>query len=245
MRNLYALIGNPLSHSFSSQYFNTKFKQEGIDAEYKNFEISHIRDLKAVLQQHPNICGINITMPFKQSVIPLLSSLDISAQKVGAVNTIKVSSGDLIGFNTDIDGFTKLWDDNITSNVASAVILGSGGASKAIENVLQSKNIFYKTASRTPKTSSQIPYSSIWTEGYNFHAIINATPLGMHPFADNIPPIDTAKINSSHIVIDLIYNPSQTKFLQIAASQGATAINGMPMLIGQAEKAWKIWNNLI
>ncbi|MDR0789478.1 MAG: shikimate dehydrogenase [Bacteroidales bacterium] len=242
MHRLYGLIGYPLEHSFSMQYFNAKFKQEGISATYKNFELKHLDDLTNVLQQHNDLCGFNVTMPYKQAIIPLLSDLDSSAQNVGAVNTIKVSNKGLIGYNTDVFGFEKLWNDNIKTKIHSAVILGNGGATKAVANVLKSKNISFSIASRNPKMPNHISYSQIWSGDNPFQVIINTTPVGMHPFCDDIPPIDTSKINDSHIVIDLIYNPSQTKFLQIAKSQGAKTINGLQMLVYQAEKAWNIWN---
>jgi shikimate dehydrogenase len=242
MLKLYGLIGYPLEHSFSANYFNTKFKQGRINAEYKNFELKHLSDLTDILQTHNNLCGFNVTMPYKQAIIPLLSNLDLTAQNVGAVNTIKVCDKGLIGYNTDVCGFEKLWEDNIETEINSAIILGSGGAAKAVANALKSKNINYVVASRNPQTHNHIPYSQIWNGEHKFQVIINATPVGIYPFCNDVPPIDTSKINDSHIVIDLIYNPSQTKLLQIAQSQGAKTINGLPMLICQAEESWKIWN---
>ena len=242
MPKLYGLIGYPLEHSFSATHFNTKFKQEGIDAVYKNFELTHLDDFFCTLKKYNNLCGFNVTMPYKQTIIPLLSNLDYSAQSIGAVNTIKVSDEGLTGYNTDVYGFEKLWQENIKSDIHSAIILGSGGAAKAVENVLKSKKINYLIATRNPEASHHIHYSQIWDNNHSFQVIINATPVGMSPFPENIPPIDTSKINESHIVIDLIYNPSLTKLLQIAQSQGAKTINGLRMLICQAEKSWKIWN---
>ncbi|MDR1848375.1 MAG: shikimate dehydrogenase [Bacteroidales bacterium] len=242
MPDLYALIGNPLKHSFSEAFFNAKFKQEGINAIYQNFEIKNVSDIICICQTHTNLCGFNVTMPYKETIIPLLSNLDSSAQKANAVNAVKVSGSQMKGYNTDIFGFNALWDSNIKTNVSSVLILGSGGASKAVQVVLKSKNINYLIASRQPVMPNQISYPQIWDSITEFQVIINATPLGMSPFRDVIPPINTNKINKNHTVIDLIYNPSQTRLLQIAASQGAKIVNGWQMFENQAIESWNIWS---
>ncbi|MDR1724990.1 MAG: shikimate dehydrogenase [Bacteroidales bacterium] len=254
MSKLYALIGYPLEHSLSERFFNDKFQVEKINAKYLNFPLKRISELKKLLKNNPDLYGFNVTMPYKQTIIPYLSSLDVYSQAVRAVNTVKVIKNSnstlvnetnhsiLIGYNTDIYGFEQLWNKNIGETcVKSVLILGNGGATKAVSYVLSKKNIKFFIASRTPNADNQIHYNDIWKKNIDFQVIINATPVGMYPLLNIIPPIDTSQISSSHTVIDLIYNPKQTLLLKIADKQGAKIINGYDMLIFQALKAWDIW----
>jgi shikimate dehydrogenase len=247
-KRTFGLIGYPLGHSLSVKYFSEKFEREGIrDAEYLNFPISSIDLFPDIFQKVDNLCGLNVTIPYKQSVITYLDRLSSEATAIGAVNTIKVirdnNSLYLIGFNTDEYGFRLSLSQYLKSHHQFALILGSGGASKAVEYVLRKLNIKYKIVSRNPSNSSQISYQELNKEIMGkCTIIINTTPVGMYPKIDECPAIPYEYITPSHLLYDLTYNPEKTKFLQLGEQQGATIVNGSKMFQLQAEKSWEIWN---
>lgn len=242
---LFGLIGYPLSHSFSKRYFSEKFQKEHIaDAQFENFEIPSIQDFRAFVKTNPNIRGLNVTIPYKQEIIPFLSWLDKSAEYVGAVNVIKFGAeGQLVGYNSDYYGFLeslKLFLPNDHS-AFKALILGTGGAAKAVEAALKTLSIPYKYVSR--KSDDYLTYeqldASILQE---YHLIINTSPLGMYPKIETCPNLDYNLLNESHYLFDLVYNPDTTLFMKKGLDKGAKAKNGLEMLHLQAEKAWEIWN---
>jgi len=244
---LYGLIGYPLGHSFSQKYFSEKFTREGIaDARYELFPLKNIADLPALLEQNPDLRGLNVTIPHKENVIPFLHELDETARAVGAVNCIKIENRKLRGFNTDVIGFGKSlqtvdggwW----TIHDKMALILGTGGASKAVAYVLKKLGVSYQFVSRHPVGENQISYadlSSLLTP--HLSLLINTTPLGMAPNVDVCPDLPFERLTPEHFVYDLIYNPSETLLLRRAKSQGCTVKNGLEMLHLQAEAAWEIW----
>jgi len=241
----FGLIGRHLQHSFSPTYFANKFKQEGIlDCVYELFPLAQIEDIKLLLQKDLNLAGLNITIPYKQVVIPFLDHLSPQAAQIGAVNTIQFLEGKLIGHNTDVYGFqTSLKKAlNLSQLNSKALILGTGGASKAVVYALQQMNIPYQYVSRVAK-KDVLSYEMLSPELLQqYLIIINTTPLGMSPNIDNCPLLPFAVIGQQHILFDLVYNPKQTLFLKKGATQGAKTINGLEMLYLQADKAWEIWN---
>lgn len=244
----FGLIGYPLSHSFSQQYFARKFKEEQIDAQYLLFAIPSINDLIPLLERHPYLSGLNVTIPYKETVMPFLSALDPVAEAVGAVNVIQIQwqehKPSLIGYNSDIYGFQKSLEPLLESHHHRALILGTGGASKAVAYVLAQLGIEIKFVTRSVATSNQIAYESLTKELMQAHTlVVNTTPLGMYPYIDNCPSIPYEYLTSRHLVYDLIYNPDQTLFLQQAEHHGACVKNGIEMLFLQAKKAWEIWNS--
>ena len=249
MSKEFGLIGFPLSHSFSREYFLHKFSKENIkNTDYQLFSIKNIKELPLLLIKHPLLEGLNITHPYKTQIIPLLDAIDEEAFLVGAVNTIKIERNDnqirLIGFNTDIIGFEKSYKELITSH-QQALILGSGGAAKAVAHILTKMGIPFKIISRNPQ-GEQIDYSSVTPELLESHTlIINATPVGMAPFSNTKPDIPYEHLTSKHLLIDLIYNPSETLFLAEGKRKGAQIKNGEEMLAFQAEASWKIWNGFL
>ena len=247
MANMYGLIGYPLSHSFSKKYFTDKFLREGLtEHHYELFEIKNIDDIRDIIDNNPELIGLNVTIPYKESIIPFLDNLDESAVLVGAVNVIKINNGSLTGYNSDFYGFESSLLNWLPQNITnlSAVVLGTGGASKAVKSVLKAKNIPYKLISRT-KTANTITYEELYSDSLiaNSNLIINTTPLGMAPNFDDCPDIPYEQLNEQHFVFDLIYNPAETKFLAQASSQGALIKNGLEMLQLQAEKSWEIWTS--
>ena len=243
---VFGLIGYPLGHSFSKSYFNKKFNRENIPAEYVNFEIEDINDLKSIIQNQ-NICGLNVTIPHKRAVIDMLDILDDVAKEVGAVNVIKFikSEGKTIlkGYNTDVVGFTNSISKMIKSNNKKALILGTGGVSKAIDYSLKRMGIETLFVSRTAKDGI-ITYDMLNKEIMSEYTIIvNASPVGMHPNIDKAPLIPFEFITYNHVVFDTIYNPAETMLMKLSAEKGATVKNGLEMLEGQAIAAWKIWND--
>lgn len=243
-KKLYGLIGRNISHSFSAQYFNTKFEKEKIsNAEYINFDIETISSFSDLLETNQNIKGLNVTIPYKQAIIPYLDSLSKKAIKIGAVNTIKISKkGKLKGYNTDWYGFSKAIKPMLKPNHKNALILGTGGASKAIEFSLNKLGIPYILVSRTPQ-ENVLTYKQLTREILEKHTlIINTTPLGTFPNTEYCPDIPYEFLTPNHIAFDLIYNPETTTFLKLASQKGAQIQNGHTMLKLQAEKAWKIWN---
>lgn len=240
----FGLIGKNISYSFSRAYFKKKFESENIqDATYLNFDIHSIDAFKSIVQNNPDLVGLNITIPYKESIIPFLDSIDKNAQTIGAVNTLKFSSdGRLTGYNTDYYGFKKSLRPLLKVHHKKALILGTGGASKAIANVLKNLGIEHQYVSRT-KTESGLTYDTLNADIIKTHTlIINCTPLGTHPNVDACPNIPYNALNEQHLLYDLIYNPEETSFLKQGKNQGAQTCNGLKMLIFQAEKAWEIWN---
>ncbi len=240
----FGLIGKDISYSFSKNYFSNKFNDENIlDATYKNFDIQTIHEFHDVLESNSNLIGLNVTIPYKESVIPYLDKLNKKAKKIGAVNTIKITEkGKLIGYNTDCYGFKKAIKPHLKAKHKRALILGTGGASKAIAFSLKQLNIDYQFVSRTPSKKGYLTYKSLTENIIDTHLIIvNCTPLGTFPNVDDAPTIPYRAISKNHILFDLIYNPNETVFLKKGKQNQATTINGYSMLIYQAEKAWKIW----
>ena len=236
----FGLIGRELGHSFSAKFFNGKFASEGIDADYKLFELESIEELKNLLATTP-LNGFNVTIPYKESIIPYLSELSTTAREVGAVNCVEVRDGNLIGHNTDAAGIEASlhWLD--LADGTKALILGSGGASKATQYVLRKLGIEFKVVSRDA-SRGDITYSELTPEVIAEHKlIINATPVGMSPNVEAAPQLDYEHIGSEHRVFDLVYNPAQTEFLRRAKEQGASTMGGILMLQTQAIASWHIW----
>lgn len=241
----FGLIGKNISYSFSQNYFSIKFKDEDItDATYENFDIENINLFETEILNQNNIKGLNVTIPYKEEIIPFLDSLDKKAEKIGAVNTIKITKrGKTKGYNTDCYGFKKSLKPHLKNRHKKALILGTGGASKAIAFVLKKLGIKYSFVSRTSSKQADFTYSELTEDIINDHKIIiNCTPVGTYPNTDHTPDIPYNFISKKHILYDLIYNPSETTFLKNGKLKGAKIINGYDMLVFQAEKAWKIWN---
>jgi shikimate dehydrogenase len=240
----YGLIGFPLSHSFSKIYFADKFVREGITGcVYENFPLQNIDELPALLRAEPLLCGLNITIPYKQQVIPFLHEADAVVQATGACNCIRIRNGRLQGFNTDVTGFEKSFVPHLKPHHTRALVLGTGGAAKAVEYVLHQKNIAYKNVTRQKKSDTQFSYDEL-SEAIlqQYRILINTTPLGMFPKVDESPALPYHFITPQHYLFDLIYNPSETKFLQEGKQRGAITENGSDMLTIQAEASWRIWN---
>lgn len=239
----YGLIGKTLKHSFSKSYFSEKFEKMNISAEYLNFEVDNKDGLKAILSSE-HVQGYNVTIPYKQEVIPFLDELDESAKAVGAVNTIKRIDNKLLGFNTDVYGFKQMIKPFFKSHHERAIILGTGGASKAVEYVLKDLGCSPIFISRNPEGTNQFHYSDINDIMLqSCPVIVNTTPVGMYPHVEGVVNIPYQALNDKNLVIDLIYNPLETEFLKKAKAQGAWTLNGLTMLHQQAEKAWEIWNS--
>ena len=235
----FGLIGKSLSHSFSESYFTNKFQKEGItNAEYKKFELSNISELPDLIKNN-QLSGINVTIPYKESIIPFLDELTPQAKTIGAVNTIQFKGDKLIGHNTDTIGFLQSISP-ILKGRNKALILGNGGAAKAVENALKSLNIERKTVSR----NSLFNYLDINSKiiGY-YDIIINTTPLGTYPKTTEFPQIPYNYLNKKHLLFDLIYNPKETEFLRFGKAKNCSIKNGLEMLEIQAESSWNIWNS--
>ena len=242
---LYGLIGFPLGHSFSQDYFNQKFDAENIDARYINFEIPEISDLKNVLARNHNLNGLNVTIPYKQLVIPLLDEMDPEAAEIGAVNVIKFVRRNgrtiLKGYNSDIIGFRDSIAPMLTEHHSHALVLGTGGASRAVSYALRSLGITPQLVSRRP-APGVITYADINPDIIDSHKIIvNTTPLGMYPHVDECPDIPYNLLTTRHLCYDLLYNPDVTLFMKKSADAGAEVKNGLEMLLLQAFAAWHIW----
>ncbi|PWT78713.1 MAG: shikimate dehydrogenase [Bacteroidetes bacterium] len=245
----FGLIGYPLSHSFSQKFFTEKFQREGIpDCQYVNFSIPSIDHLTEIIQSDKELAGLNVTIPYKEAVLPYLSWKDPVVSTIQACNCIRITEGKLFGFNTDVIGFEKSLKKKLSADHKRALILGTGGAAKAVKYVLQKEGIEYKIVSRHPTESESadnlLRYEDI-TESIirSYLLIINTTPLGMFPHVDQHPPIPYQAITSKHYLFDLIYNPARTVFLQKGESMGAIIENGSDMLVIQAEESWQIWNS--
>lgn len=238
------LIGKSLKHSFSRTYFSEKFERENLKGfSYQNFELESIEQFPELLKTNPQLHGLNVTIPYKEKVIPFLDNLSPEAEKIGAVNTILNQNGTLTGFNTDVFGFENSLKPLLKREHQKALILGTGGASKAITYTLQKLDIQYVKVSRQPK-DGELTYGQAAELLDEYLIVVNTTPLGTFPKTEEIPPLTLDKVSENHLFYDLIYNPPQTAFLRQAAHQGAQIKNGHEMLILQAEKAWQIWNQL-
>lgn len=241
----FGLLGKNISYSFSKNYFEKKFIEETIlDTIYENYDIQDISEFVTIIKHNPELIGLNVTIPYKESIIPFLDSIHKKAKKIGAVNTIKITrNGKLKGYNTDYYGFKKTIKPHIKPQHKRALILGTGGASKAIAYTLKQLGIDYQFVSRKPSKKGQLTYQGLTDNIISTHLIIiNCTPLGTFPNTDDCPNIPYKAITKSHILFDLIYNPEQTRFLELGNKQNATTINGLKMLEQQANKAWRIWN---
>ncbi len=242
----FGLIGYPLTHSFSKEFFIKKFEKEGLDCVYENFEVSDINSFPLLIQQNPDLCGLNVTIPYKEQIIPFLDELDNDAREIGAVNTIRFHQNKLIGYNTDVHGFTESIKPLLAPHHKKALILGTGGAAKAVEWSLHKLGITCLSVSRNPQDDQQVAYADLKQPLFpEYKVIINTTPLGMNPNNKNHPPIPYFLISPQHIMYDLVYNPSLTTFLKKGKEKGATIKNGLDMLQIQALKSWEIWNENI
>ena len=242
----YGLIGKTLGHSFSARYFAQKFEREDLasSCHYGLYELSDIGQVEEFVRQSPNLVGFNVTIPYKQQIIPHLNSLSEEAREIGAVNCVKImANGELKGYNTDVDGVRLTLDKLVGSaDVGGALVLGSGGASQAVKYVLKERNIPYLIISRD-RAKGDITYAELTHEVIsNNRLIINTSPVGMYPHVDDAPALPYQALSSSHFLFDLVYNPEQTKFMKLGSEAGAHVTSGLDMLYAQAESAWQIWN---
>ena len=234
---LFALIGFPLGHSLSATYFAEKFAREGIDAEYSPLAIERAEE---VLPHCEHLSGFNVTIPHKQAIMPFLSAISEEAQAIGAVNCVKVTTEGLVGYNTDVIGIRKSLE-GVVLNGAKAIVLGTGGASKAVQYVLREGGAEVQVVSRS-KGSADLTYEELSEEVIaDTNIIVNTTPLGMFPNIDNAPELPYSALSAKHTLFDCVYNPRLTKFLQLGAAQGTRTIDGMTMFEAQAEASWEIW----
>ncbi len=240
----FGLIGKSLKHSFSADYFAKKFKAENItDCTYSLFELEELEDVRSMLEDHKELCGFNITIPYKQQIFPYLDSIDIEAERIGAVNCVTIEEGKLKGYNTDIVGLRSSMAKLLKgAYIDRALVLGTGGASSAVQYMLGEMGIEFELVSRDPLKST-ITYSTISPEDISrAQLIINTTPLGTYPDIDSAPSLPYAFISPSHYLFDLVYNPPLTQFLSYGEQRGAKILNGETMLLAQAEESWRIWN---
>jgi shikimate dehydrogenase len=243
----YGLIGYPLGHSFSRQFFTEKFHRENKQEQYLNFEIPDISRLPSVIGSHPELAGLNVTIPYKEQVLPFMDRLDEISGKIGAVNTIRIlregESNYLEGYNTDVYGFTESLRPLLKPNHRKALVLGTGGASKAVKYSLEKLGIEWLQVSRESKNERCISYEMLNREMMNdYSVIINTTPLGTFPQTGTFPPIPYNLITAKHLLYDLVYNPAETLFLSDGKKQGAAIRNGYKMLELQAIRSYDIWN---
>jgi shikimate dehydrogenase len=240
----FGLIGYPLTHSFSKKYFTEKFGSEGLrDHVYETFPIPSISELPSLLEKHPDLLGLNVTIPYKQQVLEYLDDSNIPSE-VQACNCIRIKNRKLIGHNTDITGFEKSFTPLLQSHHKSALVLGNGGATAAVIYVLQKLGIEYEIVSRRIHGTSTLTYGDLNADLiYSHNVIINTTPVGTFPDVDVCPAIPYEYISRDHYLFDLIYNPSKTLFLKKGEERGAIIRNGYEMLVIQAEESWKIWTS--
>lgn len=237
----YGLIGKSLEHSFSKAYFSSYFAANSLEASYENVEIQEIGQVRAILDA--DFSGLNVTIPYKESILPFLDQLSSEAEQIGAVNVVQFKNGQVIGHNTDAYGFLQSIKPFLTNKHERAIVLGTGGASKAVSFGLEQMGVDVVTISRTPK-----PWQFEWNE-INVHMlnacklIVNCTPLGMFPAVETFPALPFELLGTEHLVVDLVYNPAKSLFLQKAELAGAQIMNGESMLKLQAAKAWEIWTN--
>ncbi len=241
----FGLIGRNISYSFSVGYFTEKFQKEEIsDCTYENFDLQDISEFPKLIQSKPNLIGLNVTIPYKEQVIPYLDELHETAAEIGAVNTIKITSeGNIIGYNTDYYGFQKSIEPYLKPTHKQALILGTGGASKAVAYALKKLQINAVFVSRN-NLQNGLTYSDLTKDIVDSHLlIINCTPLGTFPNVENKPDFPYQFLTPKHLLYDLIYNPGETAFLKMGKAKGASICNGLEMLVHQAEKAWEIWES--
>lgn len=242
---IYGLIGRSLGHSFSEKYFSEKFKRENIgDCQYRNFEIKNLEKEIPALKNNLELKGLNVTIPYKTDIISFLDEMCDECLEINAINCIKIKAGKWIGFNTDISGFEKSFQFHLKPGHKKALILGTGGASKAVAFVLQKRNIeFLKVSRGKNHLSSVISYDEISAKMMKeCQIVINTTPAGTFPNINECPPLPYGSVTDKHYFFDLVYNPPKTLFLSLAEKQGAIIENGSQMLAIQAEESWKIWN---
>lgn len=244
--HIYGLIGSTLKHSWSREYFIRKFAAAGIHADYKLFELAHVGDLPALVSSEKQLCGLNVTIPYKQSVIPFLSGISPEAETIGAVNTIRIERQggkiSMTGFNTDAPAFSAELGRFDFRDDKSALVLGTGGAAMAVAHVLKNEGWTFSMVSRSGKLPNVLSYDKLTPDIMaSVELIVNATPAGMYPEVDTMPPLPWDYITRKHLLFDLIYNPEETRFMQMGQAKGARAINGLGMLKRQADLAWEIW----
>ncbi len=243
----FGLVGFPLAQSFSQKYFTNKFKEENIDARFLNFEMENINELPEVLSHHPYIAGFSVTIPHKEAILDYLNDIDSSAKAIGATNAVKVTWHNkkpyLKGYNTDLIGFSASIEPLLKANHKKALILGTGGAAKAVAQAFKLMGIACKYVSRSPQSNDDLSYQDIDKSIINeYHVLVNCTPLGMFPNVNACPDLPYELLGSSHLLYDLTYNPEVTLFMKKGLDQGAQVKNGLDMLHLQAEAAWEIWN---
>ncbi len=244
--DIYGLIGYPLGHSFSVGYFNEKFQNEGIDAKYVNFEIPQIEMLEEVIASNPDLKGLNVTIPYKEKVISYLDNVSPEARTIGAINVIRVihkgRSVILKGYNSDVIGFTQSIEPRLEPYHKKALILGTGGASKAVNYGLKSLGLETVFVSRYERPGT-IQYEKLTPDDIKeYNVIVNCTPCGMYPHSNKCPNLPYEAMDSHTLLYDLIYNPDETLFMYKGRKQGATVVNGLEMLLLQAFVSWEIWN---
>lgn len=240
----FGLIGKNIGYSFSKKFFSEKFETKNLPHTYENFDIPSIKDFQQIIAETNDLKGLNVTIPYKEKIIPFLDTLDKEAEKIGAVNTIKISEDKkLSGFNTDYFGFQRSLETFLPLQQSNALILGTGGASKAVAYALGNLGFKFKFVSRqsAPKTLVYAELNQLIIGNYSL--IVNCTPLGTYPNTDHCPPIPYQFLTENHLLFDLIYNPAETEFLKRGRKLGAQTSNGLKMLELQAEKAWEIWNS--
>ena len=239
----FGLIGYPLSHSFSKNYFSKKFIDEGIaNCNYELYPIKSIDEFPALLKTLPDLNGMNVTIPYKEAILPFLNEVSTAVKEIGACNCIRVQDGHLTGYNTDVAGFEQTILPLLKPHHQKALILGTGGASKAVAWVFSKLGIEYTFVSREAK-EGRLTYAQLDELIQQYQIIVNTTPLGMQPNINQKPSLPYKNLNSQYLCYDLIYNPAKTAFLQQAELYGAVIMNGSEMLQIQAEESWKIWNS--
>jgi shikimate dehydrogenase len=247
MERIFGLIGSAVSHSFSKIYFDEKFFREELrDYHYELFPLNNIQEFEKLVEDTKGLSGLNVTLPYKEQILKYLDEIDPAAKEIGAVNVVKVQDGKLTGFNTDADAFFETIEKWLPKDKKlCALVLGTGGSSKAVQQALNKLRVSFKTVSRE-RSKGDLVYDDLKSDKSILKEnllIINSTPLGMFPKTDDMPPIPYDCLGKDHYVYDLIYNPARTMFLQKAEMRGATIKNGLEMLHVQAEKSWQIWNN--
>ncbi len=248
MKKIFGLVGFPLDHSWSKKFFDQKFEKECLNhTVYENFPIEEIGSFRKLIDSNTNIVGLNVTIPYKERIIPFVDELDPTAREVGAVNTIKIArvggKTTLVGYNTDVFGFEQSLANNGVKLGLGALVLGNGGASRAAQFVLKKNNCPYVVVSRKQLGENTLTYSQLTNQTIlDNHLIINTTPLGMYPNVDSCPNIPYEAISGNHVLFDLVYNPTETQFLKRGKQAGGKVINGMEMLRLQALAAWDVWN---
>jgi shikimate dehydrogenase len=240
---LYGLIGYPLSHSFSKKYFTEKFEREGLkDYQYELFPVSSIEELPQLLEKHPELCGLNVTIPYKEQVLSYLHSENELVKAIRACNCIDIRNGKLKGYNTDVIGFERSLLEQWQPHHKKALILGTGGVSKAVQYIMQKMGLAYRYVSRKPGVHNYSYEQLTPAIMQEYTLIVNTTPLGMYPNVTEAPPIPYEALTPRHYLFDMVYNPDKTLFLKMGEVKGAAIKNGADMLKIQADESWEIWN---